>query len=155
MDATCPRCGATSDGQSRFCTNCGTDLGTAGQTRQSWEAAPQAQAQVPSWASANPGMAYQQPQQQAMGESLGLGTSPDQNAFIKKALMYIIVAVAAVLMVLLMLGILAAFLPELRCIFFIAIFAVIFIFWLIYTSIRRYIRRTVGRVDRLWWLWLS
>jgi uncharacterized membrane protein YvbJ len=155
MNATCPRCGAVSEGQSRFCTNCGTDLGIQGQARQSWEAAPQAQSQVPSWASANPGMAYQQPQQQMMGGSLGMGTSPDQNAFIKKALMYIIAAVAAVLVVLLILGILAAFIPGLRCIFFIAIFAVIFISWLIYANVRRYIRRTVGRVDRLWWLWLS
>ncbi|MDQ2713499.1 MAG: zinc ribbon domain-containing protein [Chloroflexota bacterium] len=152
MNGTCPRCGTVSDGQSRFCTNCGTDLGAPGQAQQSWEAAPQAQ--VPSWASANPGMAYQQPQQQAMGGSLGLGTTPDQNAFIKKALMYIIAAVAAVLVVLLILGILAAFLPGLRCLFFIAIFAVIFISWLIYVNVRRYIRRTIGRAGGLWWLFM-
>ncbi|MBA2285558.1 MAG: zinc ribbon domain-containing protein [Ktedonobacteraceae bacterium] len=154
MNATCPRCGAVSDGQSRFCTNCGADLGTPAQAQQSWEAAPPAQAQAPSWASANPGMAYQQPQQQAMGGSLGLGTTPDQDAFIKKALLYIIAAVIAALVVLLILGILAAFLPGLRCLFFIAIFIVILIPWLIYVNIRRYIRRTVGRVGGLWWLFM-
>lgn len=86
------------------------------------------------------------------GGSLGLGTSPNQEALIKKAFMYIVATVAIALVVLLLLGVLAAFIPGLRCLFFIVIAFVIFVPWLIFVNIRRRIRRTIGRANRLWWL---
>ncbi len=152
MTTNCPHCNAVLASDSRFCTNCGMVLEVPG------AGGNQPQAQVPPWASANPG--YSQPQQQSWGgnaaspmESLGfasqnaaLGQSLNNDAVLKKAILAIIVVIVVALASLALLGLLAAFIPGLRCLFLLAIVLVFLIPWIVYNTIRRRIRRTIGRV---------
>lgn len=165
MTNSCPHCNAVLTSNSRFCTNCGTvleALGTPGQPQSQvppWASANpgyQSQSQVPPWASANPG--YQQ--QQSLGgngaspmESLGfasqnasLGQSLNNDEVLKKAILAVVVVIAVALASLVLLGVLAAFIPGLRCLFLIAIVLVFLVPWIVYNNIRRRIRRTIGRI---------
>ncbi len=149
MTTSCPRCNAVLASDSRFCTNCGTVL--------EGQPGAQQQAQVPPWARANPA-SYQQ--QQSWGgngasplDSLGfasqnaaLGQSLNNDDVLKKAILAIVVVIAAALAALVLLGVLAAFIPGLRCLFLLAIVLVFLIPWIVYTTIRRRIRRTIGRI---------
>jgi hypothetical protein len=154
MTTSCPHCHALLASDSRFCTNCGTVLEVPG------GGGNQAQGQVPPWASANPGGYYQQQPQPSWGgsgaspmESLGfasqnasLGQSLNNDAVLKKAILAIVVVIVVALASLALLGVLAAFIPGLRCLFLIAIVLVFLIPWIVYNSIRRRIRRTIGRI---------
>jgi hypothetical protein len=146
MTTSCPRCNAVLASDSRFCTNCGNVLEGGGQAQQ--------QGQVPPWARAN-----QQAQQSWGGngappmESLGfasqnasLGQSLTNDAVLKKAILAIVVVIAVALASLVLLGVLAAFIPGLRWLFLLAIVLVFLIPWIVYTTIRRRIRRTIGRI---------
>lgn len=159
MNTTCPRCNAVIDPNSQFCTNCGAVLAAQqpyGQPNQAQQA-QQAQ-QVPPWASANPGGAYFQQgpsyQQQwsgqqassAAGGSLGFGGQND--ALAKKILTWVLAGLAITIGLLILLGLLAAFVPFLRGLFCLLLVVVIIVPIIIYSIIRNYIRRTVGR---LWW----
>jgi hypothetical protein len=151
MTTSCPNCNAVLASNSRFCTNCGTVLEASGT-----QGSPQSQ--VPSWASANPG--YQSQQQQSWGgngaspmESLGfasqnasLGQSLNNDEVLKKAILAVVVVIAVALASLVLLGLLAAFIPGLRCLFLIAIVLVFLVPWIVYNNIRRRIRRTIGRI---------
>ena len=153
MQTVCPRCGTPRDGEVRFCTNCGADLNVAAPQSSTWyppQQQQQQQVQVPSWASAGAGY-----QQQNWSQDSALNISQSQKDFIKRALTYVVIAIAVALVCLLALGLLAIFIPGLRCVFAIALVLAILIPWLIYVNIRRMIHRTVGRLDRMWWLWLS
>ena len=154
MQTVCPRCGVPREGGVRFCTNCGADLNTAAPQSSTWypPQQQQQQVQVQSWASAGAG-GYQQ--QQNWSQDSALNISQSQKDFIKKALTYVVLAIAVALVCMLALGLLAIFIPGLRCVFAIALVLAILIPWLIYVNIRRMIYRTVGRLDRMWWLWLS
>ena len=151
MSSTCPRCNAVVDANSRFCTNCGAVLG-AQVPYQQVESQPQAQAQVPSWATSNPGgVAYQQQSSggqgiSSMGGSFGFGSQND--VIIKKVLTAIVATILGTLVLLILFGFLAALIPGLRCAFLVIILLIILVPWFIYVNIRRYVRRTVGR---LWW----
>jgi hypothetical protein len=158
MNSTCPRCNAAIDPNSRFCTNCGAVL--APQEPYGQSAQPNQAAQVPSWASTNPGAPpYQQqgaPYQQqqwagqqanpALGGSLGFGGSND--ALAKKVITWIVAGLAITIGLLVLFGLLAAFVPFLRGLFCLLLFVAIIVPFIIYSMIRSYVRRTVGR---LWW----
>ncbi len=152
MTTSCPNCNAALASNSRFCTNCGTVLAVSGTQGQ-------AQSQVPPWASANPG--YQPPQQQQSWggngaspmESLGfasqnasMGQSLNNDEVLKKAILAVVVVIAIALASLVLLGLLAAFIPGLRCLFLLAIVLVFLVPWIVYNNIRRRIRRTIGRI---------
>ncbi len=151
MSNTCPRCNAVVEANSRFCTNCGAVLGVQPPYQQV-ESQPQSQAQVPSWATSNPGASPYQQQSwsgqgtSSIGGSLGFGSQND--AIIKKVLMAIVATILGTLVLLILFGFLAALIPGLRCAFLVMILLIIMIPWFIYVNIRRYVRRTVGR---LWW----
>jgi hypothetical protein len=157
MNTTCPRCNAVLDPNSRFCTNCGTVLSVPdpyAQSGQSWPAAQQP-GQVPPWASANPGAtpyqqgaAYQQQQWSGsqMGGSLGFGGSND--AIAKKVLTWIVAGLAITIGLLVLVGLLATFIAPLRGLFCLLLVLLVVIPFIIYSMIRNYVRRTVGR---LWW----
>ncbi len=143
MNTICPRCGSITDPNSRFCTNCGAVQETPGRYPQSWEA-PQTPAQVPSWAQANS-------QQQMLGGSttngsLGFGGSND--AMVKKVLTILALTILGIVVSLILFGLLAYFIPGLRCAFLIIMLLLIFIPWMIYLKVRSSIRRTIGQ---LWW----
>jgi Flp pilus assembly protein TadB len=132
MITTCPRCGAQHLPQTRFCTNCGADLsGLSGAPPQS---------SVPSWASA----------QQMTGFSSGQG----QQA-LKALLLAIVGIIAGTLLALALLVVLAILIPQFRVFFFFIILALLVLVWIVYTIIRRRIHRAFGRIERLWWPWLS
>ena len=151
MSNTCPRCNAVVDANSRFCTNCGAVLGVQS-PYQRVESQPQSQAQLPSWATSNPEASPYQQQSwsgqgtSSMGGSLGFGFQND--AIIKKVLLAIVATILGTLVLLILFGFLAALIPGLRWAFLVMILLIIMIPWFIYVNIRRYVRRTVGR---LWW----
>lgn len=151
MQQTCPRCGSVTDANSRFCTNCGAVRETAQPYRQSWEAPPaQNQSQIPPWAQAQGG-AYQQQTglaNQNAGGSLGFGGQNDAQA--KKLLTIVGVTILSALVLLIVCIALAIVIPVpgLRYFFLIIALLLILIPWIIYNSIRRIIRRTMGRI---WW----
>lgn len=177
MSTVCPRCQSPIEPNSRFCTNCGAVLSTPdanaqfnqanppnpayqanqmnqpdayGQSGQYGQQGQQGQ-QVPTWASANPsGASYQQQQwnnpADPTGGSIGFGGRND--ALAKKILTYVVAGVIVILALLVLLGLLAAFIAPLRWLFCIFLFVVILVPLIIYSTIRNYIRRTVGR---LWW----
>jgi len=62
--------------------------------------------------------------------------------------MAIVATILGTLVLLILFGFLAALIPGLRCAFLVMILLIIMIPWFIYVNIRRYVRRTVGR---LWW----
>ena len=150
MQQPCPNCGSMIDANSRFCTNCGA-VREIPSYRQSWEAPPaQSPTQVPPWAQAQGGMYQQQVStyNQPGGDSLGFGGQSDANA--RRLL---IIAVSVILGALLLLIICIALalvvpIPSLRVFFLIVAILLILIPWIIYTRIRRLIRRSVGR---FWW----
>jgi hypothetical protein len=177
MSTICPRCQSPIETNSRFCTNCGAVLsspepnaqpnqpyqvnqpdaysqpGQSGQSGQSGQYGQYSQqSQVPPWASANPsGASYQQqqwnnPANPSTGGSLGFGGRND--ALAKKILTYVVAGIVITLALLLLLGLLAVFVAPLRWLFCIFLFVVILVPLIIYSTIRNYIRRTVGR---LWW----
>ncbi len=151
MQQRCPACGSAANGQSRFCTNCGTVLPAVQPYRQSWEAAP-AQEALPPWAQTQ-GNVYQQQQagyQQPMGGNsasdggLGFGGQGDTTA---KKLIAIVAAVALGALLLLILCIALAIvvpIPGVRTFFLIIAILLIIIPWIIISRIRRLIRRTLG-----------
>jgi zinc-ribbon domain len=147
MSSTCPRCNAVVDANSQFCTNCGAVLGAQAPYQQ-----VESQPQVPSWATSNPGgVPYQQQSMSgqgisSMGGSLGFGSQND--VIIKKVLTAIVATILGTLVLLILFGFLAALIPGLRCAFLVIILLIILVPWLIYVNLRRYVRRTVGR---LWW----
>ena len=147
MSSTCPRCNAVVDANSQFCTNCGAVLGAQAPYQQ-----VESQPQVPSWATSNPGgVPYQQQSRggqgiSSMGDSLGFGSQND--VIIKKVLTAIVATILGTLVLLILFGFLAALIPGLRCAFLVIILLIILVPWLIYVNLRRYVRRTVGR---LWW----
>jgi hypothetical protein len=148
MSNTCPRCGSVIAPESRFCTNCGAVLEPQAQPQQTWQQ-PQPQAQVPSWASSNPGgPPYQQQARSAQNTGGSFGFGSQNDALIKKVLAATVATILGTLVLLILLGILAALIPGLRCVFLIMILVIILIPWIIYVKIRSYVRRTVGR---LWW----
>jgi len=172
MSTTCPRCQSAIETNSRFCTTCGAVLAAPepdsqpplpGQEGPSWQYGqygqysqqpqqygqqPQ-QSQVPPWASAG-GAPYQQqgsnPANPAAGGSLGFGGRND--ALAKKIITYVVAGIVITLALLVLLGLLAAFIAPLRWLFCIFLFVVILVPLILYSTIRSYIRRTVGR---LWW----
>jgi hypothetical protein len=166
MNTTCPRCGSAVESNSRFCTNCGAVLeasppaypvnpqGTQGY-RQSWESAQPA-SHLPSWATNNQSNAGSTPyaQQQAWsGQSNpsaggSLGFNAQNDALMKKVLAGIVATVLGTIVLLFAFGLLAYFIPGLRCAFLILLVLIILIPWFIYTRIRSYVRRTFGRI---WW----
>jgi hypothetical protein len=153
MSNTCPRCSAVLDANSRFCTNCGAVLGVQAPYQQAEpQPQPQVQAQVPSWATTNPGASPYQQQSwsgqgaSSTGGSLGFGSQND--AIVKKVLTAIVATILGTLVLLILFGLLAALIPGLRCAFLVVILLIILIPWFIYVNIRSYVRRTVGR---LWW----
>jgi hypothetical protein len=160
MNSTCPRCNAAIDPNSRFCTNCGAVIASQEPYAQPAQPAQPGQAaQLPPWASSNPGAAlYQQqgaPYQQqwagqqanpAAGGSLGFGGSND--ALAKKVITWIVAGIAITIGLLILFGLLAAFVPFLRGLFCLLLFVAIVVPFIIYSMIRNYVRRTVGR---LWW----
>jgi len=75
-----------------------------------------------------------------------LGQSLNNDAVLKKAILAVVVVIAVALASLALLGVLAAFIPGLRCLFLIAIVLVFLIPWIVYNNIRRRIRRTIGRI---------
>lgn len=149
MSDTCPRCGAVIEPSSRFCTSCGAVLGPQAPYQP---AGIQAQPQLPSWATNNPGASPYQQQSwggqgdPSIGGSLGFGTQNDAVA--KKVLAIVAATIIGTLVLLTLFGLLAALIPGLRCAFLILLVVIIAIPWIIYVNIRRYVRRTVGR---LWW----
>lgn len=149
MNTVCARCNTLLEAGTRFCTNCG--------------AVVNAQSSPPSWASAHPGgAAYQQ---QAWGgagvsplDSLGfasqnasIGQSLNNDAVLKKAILAVVGLIVGTLALLVFLGLLAVLVPQLRCVFLIVIAVTLLIPWIIYTNIRRYIRRTIGTIGRIGW----
>lgn len=149
MQQTCPQCGSVTDASSRFCTNCGATRPPAQAYRQSWETpAAQNPSQVPPWAQAQGGM-YQQQQMaggynQNTGGSLGFGGSSDAQArklikiaglVILGAILLFIVCVALALVIPI---------PGIRTFFVVIAILLILIPWIVYTQIRRFIRRTIG-----------
>ncbi|HEY1350800.1 MAG TPA: hypothetical protein VGF67_14350 [Ktedonobacteraceae bacterium] len=144
MQRTCTRCGGLSDGESRFCTNCGATLTTEQGHRQSWEACgPSA---LP-WAQASP-QAYQQAaSSSAQNAAPGQGSPAD--AQIKRLLTIALCVIAGALLLLLTSIALVIVGPDSTRGFFLVIaLLLILIPWIIYHQIRRFIRRTVGRI---WW----
>ena len=147
MSSTCPRCNAVVDANSRFCTNCGAVLGAQAPYQQ-----VESQPQIPSWATSNPGgVPYQQQSMSGQGisstgGSLGFGSQND--VIIKKVLTAIVATILGTLVLLILFGFLAALIPGLRCAFLVIILLIILVPWFIYVNLRRYVRRTVGR---LWW----
>lgn len=173
MSTVCPRCQSPIEPNSRFCTNCGAVLSAPdanaqfnqpSQPNQAYPAnqmnQPDAYAQsgqygqqgqqVPPWASANPsGASYQQQWNDPAGPTGGsLGFGGRNDALAKKILTYVVAGVIITLALLVLLGLLAAFIAPLRWLFCIFLFVVILVPLIIYSTIRNYIRRTVGR---LWW----
>jgi hypothetical protein len=174
MSTTCPRCQSPIEPNSRFCTNCGAVLsapepntpyeqanqpgasgqyqnyGQSGQPVQSGQSGQYGQqSQVPPWASANPsGASYQQQQwnNPSAGGSLGFGGRND--ALAKKILTYVVAGIIITVVLLVLLGLLAVAFAPLRWLFCIFLFVVILVPLIIYSTVRNYIRRTVGR---LWW----
>lgn len=157
MNNTCPRCHAVTDPNSRFCTNCGTVIAVADPYPQSsGQSQPAMGAQVPPWASSNPNAGgYQQQQQWGAqsgpaagnaGGSLGFGGTND--ALAKKIITYLILGIIAIVGLLILLGLLAVLFAPLRWLFCIFLFVVVVVPFFLYSIIRSYIRRTVGR---LWW----
>src|SRR5260221_12506837 len=96
MSNTCPRCNAVVDANSRFCTNCGAVLGVQSPYQQV-ESHPQSQAQVPSWATTNPGATpYQQQSwrgQDTSSMAVSLGFGPQNDAIIKMLLLAIVATI--------------------------------------------------------------
>lgn len=159
MNTTCPRCNAVLDPNSRFCTNCGAVLSTPdpyeqpGQSSQPWQQGQQGQ--VSPWAMTNAGGAsYQQgqPYQQQQwsgsqgGGSLGFGGQND--AIAKKVLTWIVAGIGITIGLLVLVGLLATFIAPLRGLFCVLLILLVVIPFIIYSMIRNYVRRTVGR---LWW----
>ncbi len=168
MNATCPRCNSLIEPNSSFCTNCGAVLAAQNPYQQpGTPSAPQdpyqqpyghyeQQSQVPPWASAgNAGHApYQQSQQASGGKidtsaavSLGFGGQGDTTA--KKLLTIGIAIIGITIVLLLFFGMLALFIPGLRCLFLGFIVLLFVIPWFIYSYIRNMIRRSVGGLGRL------
>jgi hypothetical protein len=143
MQMNCPRCGVVRDPRSRFCTNCGYDLSTA--------AGQPSQSSLPPWAMASPAASYQP----APDSALNWNTSSQGQQTLKTLLLVLGGIALGTIAALVLLALLAIAIPQLRCLFLGAILAIFLVVWLIYATIRRYIRRTFGRIDRLWWLWLS
>jgi hypothetical protein len=150
MQQICPKCGIPSDGRSRFCTNCGTTLEAPQRYRQSWETPPaQNPAEVPSWAQAQGGM-YQQ--QAAMGGqqingSLGFGGQGDAAA--KKLLLVAGGVILGALVLFIGSIALAIVTPAPISTFFWIVAILIFLMaWIIYSRIRRLIRRTIRGFER-------
>src|SRR5260370_8746609 len=123
----CPRCNAVVDANSRFCTNCGAVLGVQSPYQQV-ESQPQPQAQVPSWATSNPGASPYQQQSwsgqgtSSMGGSLGFGSQND--AIIKKLLMAIVATLLGTLGLLSLFVFLSALIPGLRSAFLATILSI-------------------------------
>ncbi len=164
MSTSCPQCHAVLAAGTRFCTNCGSLVEAQDQQGQpaaqtGWsqpqsQYQSQQQAQVPPWAAANPGQQSWGGQYGTPLDSLGFGsqnTALNNDAVLKKALLAVGALVAGALVLLLILGLLAAILPSLRCFFGLAIIAVLLVPWFIYVKIRRSIRRTIGTIGRIGW----
>lgn len=165
MNTTCPRCNSLIEPNTSFCTNCGAVLAAQNPYQQpGTPSAPQdpyqqpygQQSQVPPWASAgNAGYApYQQSQQASGGQidtsaggSLGFGGQGDTTA--KKLLTIGIAIIGITIVLLLFFGMLALFIPGLRCLFLGFIVLLFVIPWFIYSYIRNMIRRSVGGLGRL------
>ena len=165
MNTTCPRCNALIESNTTFCTNCGAVLATQNPHQQGTPPASQSpyqqpyeqqQSQVPPWAAAG-GTAYtsyQQSQQisggqidSSAGGSLGFGGQGDATA--KKILSIGVAIIAITIVLLLFFGMLALFIPGLRCLFVGFIVLLFVIPWFIYSYIRNMIRRSVGGMGRL------
>jgi len=141
MQQPCPRCGSVIDGNSRFCTNCGTVL-QAGQGSR-WGAPPQQSA--PPWASAGSPAPYQQ----QMADPGGLGFGGPGNAQARRLLtMAVSLVLGALLLLIVSLALVFAGPSGTRGFFLVVALLLILIPWIIYHQIRRIIRRTVGRI---WW----
>lgn len=139
MQQTCPRCGSVIDGNSRFCTNCGNVLAAEQGYRQSWEAP---RSPVPSWASSQP---YQQP---ASAQYSGPG-SRGPNAQTRRLLTIAASIIGGALLLLVVSIAMVVVGPaSTRGFFLVVALLLILIPWIIYHQIRRFIRRTVGR---MWW----
>lgn len=151
MQQTCTQCGSVIDTSSRFCTNCGATQAPGQAYRQAWET-PQAQnlSQVPPWAQTQGGWQQQQmaTMNQDSGGSLGFGGSSDAQAknlikiaglVILGALLLLIVCIALAIVIPI---------PGVRAFFLIVAILLIVIPWIIYTRIRRLIRRTIGNFWR-------
>lgn len=165
MNTTCPRCNALIEPNTSFCTNCGAVLAAQDPYQQGTPSAPQnpysqpygqQQQQVPPWASAgNAGYAsYSQSQQASGGQidpSVGgsLGFGGQGNAAAKKILTIGVAILAITIVLLLFFGMLALFIPGLRCLFLGFIVLLFVIPWFIYSYIRNLIRRSVGGLGRI------
>jgi hypothetical protein len=146
MQQTCPRCASVIDGNSRFCTNCGTVLQADQGYRQSWEAPPRQS--VPSRASPGPYPPYQQQTGPGTENSgLGFGGPGDGQA---RRLLTIAVSIilGALLLLIVSIALVFAGPASTRGFFLVVALLLILIPWIIYHQIRRIIRRTVGRI---WW----
>ncbi|MGH2494190.1 MAG: zinc ribbon domain-containing protein [Ktedonobacteraceae bacterium] len=162
MNTTCPRCNALIEPNTTFCTNCGAVLAAQNPSQQGTPSVPQnpyqqpygqQQQQVPPWATAG-NAGYGQPQQASSGQidpsaggSLGFGGQGDSGA--KKILTIGVAIIAITIVLLLFFGMLALFIPGLRCLFLGFIVLLFVIPWFIYSYIRNLIRRSVGGLGRI------
>lgn len=157
MNTTCPRCNAPIAADTRFCTNCGAVIAPQ-QNPYQQQGMPsgqgayqqpygQQQAQVPPWSTASSGgyASYQQPGS-GTGGSLGFGGQGDTIA--KKVLKAGLAIAAITIVLLVFFGLLALFIPGLRCLFLGFIVLLFLIPWFIYSYIRNWIRRSVGDLGR-------
>ena len=152
MNTTCPRCNAVIASDTRFCTNCGAVIGPPQNpyqqqgmaSGQSFYQQPygQQQAQVPPWATTGSGGQVDS----SAGGSLGFGGQGDAVA--KKVLRVGVAIILITIVLLVFLGLLAALIPGLRCLFVGFIVLLFVIPWFIYSYIRNWIRRSVGGLGR-------
>ena len=146
MNTTCPRCMSIVAPGSSFCTNCGAVLAPQPQPPYSQPS------QVPPWASTTPGTGYSSPQQQISGGSASnggsLGFGGQNDALAKKVITWIALGIGITLVLVVLFGLLAFFVPGLRCLFLVFLLVIILVPVILYNVIRNYVRRTVGR---LWW----
>ena len=144
MQQTCSRCGSINT-SSRFCTNCGTTLENGQHYRQSWETPSAQDTTVPPWA-----RTQVQSYQPANAPNPGIGFGGQNDAQVKRLLLIASSVILGGVLLLIVCIALAIVIPisSVRLFFLIVAVLLIWIPWMIYRRIRRYIRRTFGNIGR-------